>query len=102
MLNCTNCPLNKKKEPKKSMNIIEHMRNYECSKWIYIEWVLLLLLFCCSIGLFIFWLGYSLLHYNTDNPATILFHIRSWIIIILSSAALFYIGSGKDWTDDDA
>ena len=85
-----------KEESKKSINIIEHMRNNDDSKWHYLEWVLLLLLICGSIGLFIFWLVYSLLHYGTDNPATVIFHIRSWIVIILSSAALLYIGVGKD------
>lgn len=89
------------KEPKKSINIIEHMRNYPCSEWIYIEWVLFILLLCGSIGMFLFWVCYSLLHYGTDNPATILFHIRTWIIIVLSISSLCYIMSKKDIDLDD-
>lgn len=90
-----------KEKPKKSMNIIEHMRNYPCSKWIYIEWVLFILLLCGSIGTFLFWACYSLLHYGTDNPTTLIFHIRTWIIIVLSTSGLCYIISKKDIDLDD-
>ena len=88
------------KESKKSINIIEHMRNYPCSEWIYIEWVLFILLLCGSIGVFFFWVGYSLIHYGTDNPAPLIFHIRSLIILILSLSGVLYITVNKDCYDD--
>ena len=95
MYNCINCKFNEE-ESKKSINIIEHMRNYPCSDWIYIEWVLFVLLLCGSIGGFLFWAGYSMVHYGTDNPATLMFHIRSLIIIILSLSGVLYITANKE------
>lgn len=95
MYNCINCKFNEE-EPKKSINIIEHMRNYPCSKWTYIEWVLFILLLCGSFVMFFFWALYSLTHYGTDNPATLIFHIRSLIIMILSFSGVLYIMVNKD------
>ena len=95
MYNCDNCKFNREK-PKSSMNIIEHMRNYPCSEWIYIEWVLYILLLCGSIGMFLFWCAYSVIHYGTNNPATLIFHVRSWIIMILSLSGVLYITVNKE------